>query len=246
MTLPEISYYYVDAGKEEPSPWTVQRAGYIQFGPEPEKTIDYHPTRLIYHFPNLHPEKRYRIKLVFYFESQNQNRWRMKINGDNIFHANIWLNPGEVATLERWLPTACYKDGEVYLDIIKLRGDYALIAQIFIYEYERETEEITKNIQEDGSLSTDKLGIFIRPNPVHSVASITYILPTNNQKPVALKIYDTSGRLVKQFSHLINSPFNQILWNGTDETGKSLPNGIYFAVLENGKERLTQKLILLR
>ncbi|MGB9722180.1 MAG: WD40/YVTN/BNR-like repeat-containing protein, partial [bacterium] len=42
VVLPPIPYFYVDGGKEEPAPWTVQREGYIQFGPEPEKTIDYH------------------------------------------------------------------------------------------------------------------------------------------------------------------------------------------------------------
>ncbi|MGB9721535.1 MAG: WD40/YVTN/BNR-like repeat-containing protein, partial [bacterium] len=42
VTIPTPAYFYVDAGKEEPAPWTVQREGYIQFGPEPEKTIDYH------------------------------------------------------------------------------------------------------------------------------------------------------------------------------------------------------------
>lgn len=246
VTLPEISYFYVDAGREEPSPWTIQREGYIQFAPEPEKTIDYHSTKLIYHFPNLNPAKRYRIKLVFYFESQGQNRWKMKIDGDNIFHANIWLNPGKVTTLERWLPTACYKDGELWLNITKIIGDYALVAQIFIYEYEREIEEITKNTQESGSLPANEPGIFIRPNPVHSIATITYLHPIDNQTPATLKIYDASGRLVKSFSHLTNVPLNQITWNGTDETGKIMSNGVYFVVLETDKGSLAEKLILLR
>ncbi|MGQ9702716.1 MAG: T9SS type A sorting domain-containing protein [bacterium] len=246
VSLPEISYFYVDAGKEEPSPWTVQREGYIQFGAEPEKTIDYHSQKLIYHFPNLNPARRYRIKLVFYFESQGQNRWKMKIDGDNIFHANIWLKPNEIMTLERWLPTACYKDGEVYLNITKVIGDYALVAQVFIYEYEREIEQMAKNTQESGSSAVNKTSLFITPNPVHSVATITYAHPIDNQAPATIKIYDASGRLVKSFNHLTNTPVNQVIWNGTDETGKIMSNGIYFVVLKNDKECLTQKLILLR
>ena len=69
----------------------------------------------------------------------------MKIDGDNIFHANLWIKPKEITTLERWLPVACYKDGEIYLSIQRIIGDYAFVAQIFIYEYEREAKEIAKN-----------------------------------------------------------------------------------------------------
>jgi photosystem II stability/assembly factor-like uncharacterized protein len=247
VIIPSPAYFYVDAGREEASPWTVQRDGDIQFAPEPEKTIDYHSQKLIYHFPNLNPEKRYRIKLVFYFESQSQNRWKMKIDADNIFHANIWITPGTVTTLERWLPTACYKDGEIYLNITKIVGDYAFIAQIFIYEYEREEiEEITKNTQESGSLPANEPGIFIRPNPVHSVASISYSLPANTQGRANLKIYDASGRMVRRWDYETIRLSDNISWSGTDETGKALSNGIYFVVLETGKDRLTQKLTLIR
>jgi photosystem II stability/assembly factor-like uncharacterized protein len=246
VALPEIPFFYADAGKEYLSPWTVQREGFIQFASEPEKTIDYHPTKLIYHFPNLNREKRYRIKLVFYFESQSQDRWKMKIDADNIFHTNLWINPGEVTSLERWLPTTCYKDGEVYLNIKKIIGDYALVAQIFIYEYERETEEVTKNTQESGSLPANEPGIFIRPNPVHSTTSISYSLPNNTNEPVNLKIYDASGRMVRQWDYETIRLSDNISWNGTDETGKALSNGIYFVILETGKNHLTQKIILLR
>ncbi|MGB9720410.1 MAG: T9SS type A sorting domain-containing protein [bacterium] len=244
VVLPEISYYYVDAGKEEPSPWTVQREGYIQFGPEPEKTIDYHSQKLIYHFPNLNPQKRYRIKLVFYFESQSQNHWKMKIDADNIFHSNLWIKPGEITTLERWLPTACYKDGEIYLNIKKIIGDYALVSQIFIYEYERENAEITKNTQESGILPANQFALSVSPNPCYSRAMIRYALP--NQSSAILKIYDASGRLVRQWDYKTIRQSDQIVWNTDDDNGRTLSNGIYFVVLENGKDRLTQKLILIR
>lgn len=246
VAIPAPYYFYVNAGKEEPSPLTVQREGYIQFAPEPEKTIDYHPTKLIYRFPNLNPERRYRIKLVFYFESQSPTRWRMKIDGDNIFHANTWVKSGEIGTFERWLPSACYKDGEVYLNITKISGDYAFVAQVFLYEYERETEAITKSLQESESLPATEPVIFISPNPVRSVATISYLVPQNHQQPISLKIYDSAGRLIRQYKHLTNSPFNQITWDGTDENGKILSAGIYFIVLENSKNNLMRKIVLIR
>ena|GEM_PF-5005911 len=233
VIIPPPAYFYIDAGRETPSPWTVQREGYIQFAPEPEKTIDYHSQKLIYHFPNLNPAKRYRTKLVFYFESRSQNKWKMKIDADNIFHTNIWIKPANVTTLERWLPTACYKDGEIYLNITKIIGNYALVSQIFIYEYESGIEEIAKNTQESGSLLTNEPGIFVRPNPVHSVASIHYSLPKTEQGPVNLKIYDASGRLVKSFDNLPGHTNNKIIWDRTDENKRILSDGIYFMVLRS-------------
>lgn len=247
LVNPEPTYYYVNAGQEEPSPWTIQREGYLQFASEPEKTIDYHAQKLIYHFPNLNSAKRYRIKLVFYFESQNPDNWKMKVNADNIFHANTWLTPGEITILERWLPTACYMDGEIYLEIEKEAGDYALIAQIMIYEYEQESEGGAQSAQEFVTSETEEFGVFIRPNPCHAQAIFHYSIHPNNERSVAgLKIYDATGRLVRQFDHTTIRLSNQIYWDGTDENGRILSSGIYFVVLEYGGERLNEKLILIR
>ncbi len=170
----------------------------------------------------------------------------MKIDGDNIFHANVLIKPNEITTLERWLPTACYRDGEIYLNIKKVIGDYALVAQTFIYEYERGPEEISKaeNTQESGNSGATPFALSITPNPCYSQTTIRYSLP--NQSPATLKIYDASGRLIRSFNHVINSPFNEIVWDGTNDNGKELSAGIYFVVLENGKGHLTQKLILIR
>jgi hypothetical protein len=47
---------------------------------------------------------------------------------------------------------------------------------------------------------------------------------------MSLHIYDLSGRLVRSFpfNHLTIQPFNQITWNGKDDTGKEVGAGIYF------------------
>ncbi len=246
---PEPAYFYVNAGEEESSPWTVQREGYIQFASEPEKTIDYHTQKLIYHFTDLNPAKRYRIKLVFYFESQDPDNWKMKVNADNIFYANKWIIPGEIMTLERWLPTTCYEDEEIYLEIENEVGDYALAAQIMIYEYEREPEGSDKSTQEFGTSKTEEFDIFINPNPCRSQAAIRYSVHTNNEQSTAcLKIYDASGRLVKRFlrGQSPTSKVQSLQWDGTDENGRNLSNGIYFVILEYGGERLSKKLVLLK
>lgn len=48
-----------------------------------------------------------------------------------------------------------------------------------------------------------------------------------------LAIYDASGRMVKQFDHLStpdgNSPSKKLSWNGIDNQGRHVENGVYFA-----------------
>jgi hypothetical protein len=45
---------------------------------------------------------------------------------------------------------------------------------------------------------------------------------------IELKIYDVSGRLVRQFNRSINQQFNQITWDGNDDSGRRVPAGVYF------------------
>jgi hypothetical protein len=52
--------------------------------------------------------------------------------------------------------------------------------------------------------------------------------------------------LVRQFNHLTNYSFNQVVWDGADDSGRRLPAGIYFIRLESDGFKETEKVILLR
>ncbi|MCK4941420.1 T9SS type A sorting domain-containing protein [candidate division WOR-3 bacterium] len=64
---------------------------------------------------------------------------------------------------------------------------------------------------------------------------------------MSLRIYDATGRVVKSFSlptsHLSNS--TSVAWEGTNNRGKSLAAGVYFAELKIAQHRLSTKIILL-
>ncbi|MCK4251136.1 hypothetical protein KAX97_06795 [candidate division WOR-3 bacterium] len=47
-------------------------------------------------------------------------------------------------------------------------------------------------------------------------------------KSMEIKIYDVSGRLVKQFNYLTDQPFNQIIWRGQDDLDRQVSSGVYF------------------
>jgi len=98
--------------------------------------------------------------------------------------------------------------------------------------------------EQNGSMLVTSLAL--SPNPFARNLTVTYSIGQNT-KGAELKIYDASGRLVKLFNHLTAiQPVNQVVWNGSDDMGRSVPAGVYFVRLEVNGEKKTEKAILLR
>ena len=83
------------------------------------------------------------------------------------------------------------------------------------------------------------------PNPFRQYTSISYQL----EKPglVSLKIYNITGQLVKILDegYRISGAYS-IKWDGRDESGKNVSNGIYLYRLQAGDISQTRKMIVLR
>lgn len=98
-----------------------------------------------------------------------------------------------------------------------------------------------------GIHSTNSLTI--KPNPFRQITYIRY-----RNEVISLKIYDATGRLINQLmlytsTHAqwggANSPVNQVSWDGTDQNGKRLSEGVYFVQLKTQSGINTQKVVLL-
>jgi len=83
------------------------------------------------------------------------------------------------------------------------------------------------------------------PNPFSYATEIKYYL-SHNAKHIELKIYDITGRLVRQWDTETGRQRDQIIWDGKDSRDKLLPSGIYFCELKVDEQRLIEKLILSR
>ena len=68
----------------------------------------------------------------------------------------------------------------------------------------------------------------------------------SNQLSVSLKIYDASGRLVRQWDYQTMRLSDQVVWHGDDDLGCPVPSGVYFVQLEAENYRQTANIILLR
>ncbi|MEO0226611.1 MAG: T9SS type A sorting domain-containing protein [candidate division WOR-3 bacterium] len=104
------------------------------------------------------------------------------------------------------------------------------------------------------------LNLVVYPNPFREKTEIRYeIGDMGNYMPVypishishrpsfSIKIYDATGRLVKNFSRLtVNGQRSTVVWSGEDDLGRNLPAGIYFVRFEAGEFNRIEKAILLR
>ena len=84
------------------------------------------------------------------------------------------------------------------------------------------------------------------PNPFNPTTTLRYSLPAPCE--VTLSIYDASGRLVAILVDRERQEAGQHagMWSGLDSRDRAVPSGVYFSMLIAGKERLSNKMILLR
>ncbi|UCG93336.1 MAG: T9SS type A sorting domain-containing protein [candidate division WOR-3 bacterium] len=83
------------------------------------------------------------------------------------------------------------------------------------------------------------------PNPFRDKIDIR-LSPEQRPEGIELKIYDAAGRLLKQFNHSTIQPFNQVTWDGTDDSNRKLPSGVYFLKYSTGEFTDIRKLLLVR
>jgi hypothetical protein len=80
--------------------------------------------------------------------------------------------------------------------------------------------------------------LVVSPNPFRTAANIGV---GHRAKSIALKIYDASGRLVH--SSTLGSMPSALSWNGVDQSGRSVPAGVYFVRAETATDRKAIKII---
>ncbi len=88
------------------------------------------------------------------------------------------------------------------------------------------------------------------PNPMSSRTTFMFNLSGLDVHSCKVKIYTVAGRLIKTINASANIGFNQIYWDGRDDDGDSMANGVYlYKVIIEGEgktETDIQKLVILR
>jgi len=83
------------------------------------------------------------------------------------------------------------------------------------------------------------------PNPFNPVTTIRFDLP--EQSHVTLTIYDILGREIRKLTNTTqDAGYKSVIWDGTDEFGRSVGTGIYLYQIKAGNFTQTRKMLLLR
>jgi hypothetical protein len=110
-----------------------------------------------------------------------------------------------------------------------------------------------------GATESGKLVLQVFPNPTKGSVTIKFQMPDvipprgmadqmNAKFQMSIKIFDASGRQVRNFSGNPNCQLynNLIIWYADDDLCRPVPSGIYFIELRFGENRIIGKIILTR
>jgi len=83
------------------------------------------------------------------------------------------------------------------------------------------------------------------PNPFNPATNISFTVAEEN--PVSLNVYNLLGARVCSLIHEWKLPGSyRVVWDGRDDTGKSVASGVYFYRLDIGDFRSVKKMLILK
>ncbi len=84
-----------------------------------------------------------------------------------------------------------------------------------------------------------------RPNPFNPTTTIEYSIWVPGR--VTLRVYNMAGKLVRTLVNAVQEPgHHDVIWDGSDDQGRQVAGGVYFARMVSGGETKMRKLILLK
>ena len=85
----------------------------------------------------------------------------------------------------------------------------------------------------------------VYPNPFNPSTTISYGL--DKAASVSIKIYNSRGQIVHSIAEgMKNAGNHNLVWNGNDYSGKSLPTGVYYIRMQAGDKTFNKKAVLMK
>jgi DNA-binding beta-propeller fold protein YncE len=107
----------------------------------------------------------------------------------------------------------------------------------------------TFRVNGNGTVSspTEPLLLGNAPNPVMPRTRISFYLPSSAVGgDVSLRVFDASGRAVRNFDRAFAPGLNEVVWDGANDHGHDLSAGVYFYRLRVGQTSFTRRMVLVR
>jgi N-acetylmuramoyl-L-alanine amidase len=235
-----IPFYALNLGEEQPSVFTEHREGYIVYEEHPAKCVDCDSTYVSYEITGLNPQKKYSYALVFYQDEDNST-WKEYVEIDDSIITCVQLPRKRVIIFRDMLSAKMYNDQIIKIKVRKGGESKAVLATLALWEYSNERNDYIQVKDLPQKSTKNNISTFaVIPNPSASTFKIQYNVPSPCK--TSIKIYDVSGRLVKN------------LFNGRSNVGMNefyvkrgeISSGVYFVKVETDGYSETQKVILVQ
>lgn len=97
----------------------------------------------------------------------------------------------------------------------------------------------------DGYFAIWGLPVISIVDVIKDAGKISFNIDTESEETVSVKIYNLKGQVVKRLvSGELISGSKTLTWNGLNDSGRKVRNGIYIVQLESGKDIVTKKFFL--
>ncbi len=119
--------------------------------------------------------------------------------------------------------------------------------KVYVYAGNDSLAETTPvSIRSEEIPSVDGIEFNAYPNPFNPVTTISFSIPDDCK--VDVSIYNIKGQKVKTLvNEEMEKGLHKIVWDSTDNSGKSVSSGVYFYKLNvNGKDKAVRKCLLLK
>ncbi|MGB9721474.1 MAG: T9SS type A sorting domain-containing protein [bacterium] len=162
---------------------------------------------------------------------------------DGIGLDTAFITPNHLKRISIWLPKSVYGDGEVIIEIKKIKGKRVVCSEIGLYEFPGATKskDYSGPMGDEGLINAGRF-LFERIYPNPAKGSIKVRFNTPNFQPIILKLYDVAGRLVQKVDFIPNRIGDNEITFGLN----GLPSGIYFVRLETENYNKFEKVIIVR
>jgi hypothetical protein len=231
-------FYEVLVGDTVPSRYCRSRDGFARWR---GFKVDYARENLSYRLPYLNPHCIYKLMAVLYQSSRST--WEQGFTIDDRSVCRARYRPETPETVLVTIPRDLYRrDFTVDLDIGRISGDYASVAELKLYEVYPFLEREGRDVYLPVCGSEHRLLEVAGANPFHSQARIQYSVPTAQQ--VSVRVYDVQGRVVNELASGPHASGEYTLsWTGTDDRGRQAAAGAYFVELKTETSGTTRKLV---
>jgi hypothetical protein len=190
------------------------------------------------------------LERVMWNRSVAEPQFTRYVNGsgvpDSTGNLEAWLLLGDFRAQAYWLVTTATQVLCNSTPPPSLNAGQALVLATLAEMHLRFPDNSDPHLAVEEAIPLPEPASFnITPNPFAELVSISYLLPL--RAPVSLRMYDSSGRLVRTLVEQEQEPGQQRAeWRGEDNDGSLLPAGTFLAILSAGPRRLSRRITLLR